>query len=62
MKQKIIALFFKLTDGRPMKKVGDGFWDSIGGQQVDYYQCKLGKQWMATSPWAWFRVDRELNQ
>ena len=46
----------KLLGGRPMKYVGHAFYDRIGGEQVNYYRDSLGRNWMATSRWALFRV------
>jgi hypothetical protein len=56
----MIKIFFKITGGRPMiKQNEEGFYDSISGQKVNYYKDRLdGKEWMATSCWSIFRVER----
>ena len=43
-----------MTGGRPMVRREYRF--SLYGKHIYYYQDKLGRMWMATSAWAWFRV------
>lgn len=52
-------LFFKLTGGRPMKYVASMFIDVVSGEPVNRYEDRLGRSWMASSPWAPFRVRIE---
>ena len=33
------------------------FTDQVTGQPVAYWTDKLGRRWMATSRWGWFRVE-----
>jgi hypothetical protein len=51
-------LFYRLTGGRPMRRLGYGFIDRVSGETVSYYIDAFGRCWMATSRWGWFRVDR----
>lgn len=46
----------QLLGGRPMTYIGQAFYDSIGGVQVNYYRDSLGRDWLATNRWALFRV------
>lgn len=39
-----------------MTYTGPAFYDSIGGVRVNYYRDSLGRDWLATSRWALFRV------
>lgn len=51
----------KLLGGRPMTYIGQAFYDSIGGAQVNYYRDSLGRYWMAEHRWALFRVPAQLK-
>lgn len=48
--------FDKLTGGRPMRLVEPAFTDAVSGEQVGYYRDRFGRFWLATSPWAGFRI------
>ena len=48
----------KLFGGRPMKVVEPHYFtDAVSGQRVGIYCDTLGRHWMATGPWDWFRVE-----
>jgi hypothetical protein len=53
-----MRLFAVLTGGRPMQRIGDGFWDAIGLEKVDIYRDLFGREWLATGPCRLFRVSR----
>ena len=60
MRASLLALLRRLTGGRPMIEIRDvaryAPWsDIVSGETVRYYVAK-GEIWMATSPWARFRV------
>jgi len=46
----------KLTGGRPMKRGAHCFFDRVIGEDVFYYEDRLGREWIACSAWALFRV------
>jgi hypothetical protein len=50
------AILAKLLGGRPMRLVRYAFTDVISGEQVNFYLDRLGRPWLATSPWSLFRV------
>lgn len=52
---------WKLTGGRPMTYVHCLFVDSVDGSSVCHYRDRLGRNWMATGPWALFRVRRTTD-
>lgn len=39
-----------------MQRVACIFVDCVNGREVNEYQDRLGRLWMAQSPWAWFRL------
>lgn len=47
----------KILGGRPMKREGIAFIDSVSRESVCYYRDTNGKLWLATGPWALFRVE-----
>ena len=49
-------LFYRLTGGRPMKKVCYAFTDVGNNRAVHYYVDRLGRSWLAQGAWASFRV------
>ena len=52
--------FYRLTGGRPMVDEGYAFIDRVTWDEVRYYRDRLtGVQWLATGPWALFRVAQE---
>ena len=56
------ALIKQLLDGRPMTYAGFAFTDIVSGVPVNYYRDTLGRKWMATSRWGWFRVLADTEQ
>lgn len=52
-----LKLFYTLTGGRPMTYDGDGFWDRIAGEKVNFWRDAFGRRWMATDGCARFRVE-----
>lgn len=48
---------WRLTGGRPMRYMRSSFTDIISGEAVSFYEDRLGRIWLATGPWAWFRVE-----
>jgi len=54
---KIKTLFFKLTGGRPMKKLSYAFLDVVSKRDVYYFEDRFGRTWLAESPWSIFRVE-----
>lgn len=50
--------FYKLTGGRPMRRVRHAFADVISGRDVSVYEDKFGRTWLATHEWALFRVRK----
>ena len=48
----------KLTGGRPMRYVAYLFTNVVSGEGVCHYRDRLGRDWMATSAWSLFRVER----
>jgi len=49
-------LMSRILGGRPMIKLEREFWDGIEHKQVYSYMDTRGRVWLATSPWALFRV------
>lgn len=47
---------WRVTGGRPMMKVAVAFTDVVTHEQVYYFLDKRHRLWLATSPWATFRV------
>lgn len=45
-----------LAGARPMQHLGFAFVDRVSGERVHYWQDRVGRYWLATSAWAWFRV------
>lgn len=41
-----------------MRRFSVGFRDVVSGKQVDIYRDKMGRLWLAGSPWALFRASR----
>lgn len=39
-----------------MRRESCQFIDCVSGESVCYYDDKLGRRWLAVSPWALFRV------
>jgi hypothetical protein len=39
----------------------EAFYDPIGHVQVNYYTDTFGRRWLATGPWALFRVERHRD-
>lgn len=54
-------LFYKLTGGRPMKRLGYDFTDVVTGEEVCYYLDAFGREWLATSPWSGFRMKSKMT-
>jgi len=49
--------FWKLTDGRPMKREGLAFVDQVSGKSVEYRIDKFGRRFMTDGgAWGLFRV------
>ena len=51
-----------LTGGRPMRRTGCAFVDRVTGRWVEYYRDRFGREWMAQSRWALFRVPRNTGK
>jgi hypothetical protein len=51
--------FWWLTGGRPMIRISGLFVDRVNRQLVSHYRDRLGRDWHAQSPWAWFRVRKD---
>ena len=49
----------KLTGGRPMRRTGHAFRDTVSGRDVHYFVDWFGRHWMAEHRWASFRVERQ---
>lgn len=47
---------FWLTGGRPMKRGEYVMRDRVSGENIYYYDDKLGREWLASGSWALFRV------
>jgi hypothetical protein len=51
-------LLIKLLGGRPMHLLrAHYFTDEVSGETVGLYRDQLGRRWMATNRWGWFRVE-----
>lgn len=50
-------MMIRLLGGRPMTFERPAFTDRVTGQPVAYWTDKLGRRWMATGRWGWFRVE-----
>lgn len=50
-------LFYWITRGRPMVREHFAFTDVVTGEPVNCYRDAYGRRWLATSPWALFRVS-----
>jgi hypothetical protein len=48
---------WRLTGGRPMRYMRSAFTDIVSGEAVNFYEDRLGRVWLATGPWARFRVE-----
>lgn len=48
---KVIARFL------PMRWDGDGFWDVVSNEKVDYWREVSGRRVMATGRFSLFRVE-----
>lgn len=58
-----MKLLYKLTGGRPMVRERFAFTDIVSGDKIYHFTDRLGRRWIATSPWALFRVTTEyLNK
>ncbi len=57
MKTEFLYWFFRLTGGRPMRRLGLVF---VPGNAILVYAFRdaFGREWLATSEWALFRVHR----
>lgn len=42
-----------------MKRQSLLFVDCISRESVCHYIDRLGRHWMATSPWSFFRIEKE---
>lgn len=50
-------LFFWLTGGRPMRRVGFAFTDVVSGDAVYVMEDTYGRLWLAEGPWGSVRVE-----
>lgn len=41
---------------QPAPHISGSFMDLVSGKLISYYTDCYGRNWMATSRWAWFRV------
>lgn len=57
----IARLVYWLTGGRPMIDQGYAFADHVTGQDVRYWRDRFGREWMAVTAWASFRVPRSAS-
>jgi len=55
----IMKILFKVTGGRPMRRVETLFIDVVSGESVGLYVDSFGRHWMATNSWGMFRVKKE---
>lgn len=46
----------KLFGGRPMHFICYGFTDAVSGKAINYYRCRNGLIWLASSRWGWDRM------
>lgn len=51
-----------VTGGRPMTRISHRFVDRVSLEDVCHYRDKLGRDWLATSAWALFRVPLQHAQ
>ena len=49
----------KITGGRPMRKIGFAFTDTVTGKPIFYFKDLLGRAWLAEHRWASFRVKAD---
>lgn len=55
---RLIGAVWKLTGGRPMRRIGYAFTDVVSGAAVYYWRDRLGRVWMAEGAFSMFRVPR----
>lgn len=55
-------IFHKLTGGRPMRLFTPCFLDELRGEMVSLYQDRAGRFWLASGPWASFRVPENMPE
>lgn len=51
-----------ITGGRPMTRIAHRFVDRVNGSDVYQWRDKLGRDWLATNAWAFFRVPLHRHQ
>lgn len=54
-------LFYLITGGRPMKRLGYDFTDAVTGEAVCYYLDGYGREWLATGAWSGFRMKSNMT-
>lgn len=54
---RLVRYIHRLTGGRPMRRDGFAFTDRVSGESVCYWTDRLGRRWLATGAWSWFRVS-----
>jgi hypothetical protein len=57
--QSFKQLLYFITGYRPMKYVEFRFMDTVTWEPVYLWKDKRGRYWLATSAWAFFRVEVE---
>jgi hypothetical protein len=50
---------WKLTGGRPMRRLEHRFTDQVSGRGVWRFVDRLGREWLAEGAWSLFRVAQE---
>ncbi len=54
--ERLIQLWFNITNGRPMRCLSFAFTDVVSGKGVNYYTDYKNRLFMAETKWSLFRV------
>lgn len=57
---RLIGAVWKLTGGRPMRRIGYAFTDVVSGAAVYYWRDRLGRVWVAEGALSLFRVPSAI--
>lgn len=55
----IMKFVWKITGGRPMIFEGLSIRHPVTGKEINYYKDRLGRRWLASSPWS---INRRRSQ
>ncbi len=62
MIERLIQLWFNITNGRPMRYLDFAFTDVVSGKMVNYYTDYKNRTFMAETKWGMFRVRVERSE